>query len=233
MDKKSKNANDYRRPISISLFLLPFLVSTVSCSISAPPSGKEEVVVVFLNNDGTVYETKNIYRDETIVFPEQDPVPGEQKPDCVYTFLGWDKVVEGSSRIVYEAVFSIGSIGIVAEENAIVGYEGTATEVFIPSVWEGQTIEIIDSGVFLSAPTVRSVVISKGIVTIHQNALDGANIDSLYIPSTVRYISDYMFYNRAPSSIDLDPKNPWYTMEDSVFYDGALTKLFRFCGGRL
>lgn len=72
----------------------------------------------------------------------------------------------------------------------------TDTEIVIPSYYNGKPVTKINDGAFLNQYSIKSVVISEGILNIGNGAFRNCkNLTSVTIPESVTSIGEYAFYD--------------------------------------
>ena len=79
---------------------------------------------------------------------------------------------------------------------SVTGYTGTATDVVIPSKYEGLPVAVIGDSAFASCSSLTSVVIPDSVTSIGDYAFrDCYGLTSIDIPDGVTSIGDYAFYD--------------------------------------
>ena len=110
-----------------------------------------------------------------------------------FEFIKWNKVEETESATKFIAEYSTCTSGLVIKGNAVFGYNGTSTNITIPSIWNGQTITEVSTRAFFGCATLTSI----------------------FIPSSVTSIGNSAFYGcTSLASIEVDPSNPKYDSRD-------------------
>lgn len=76
------------------------------------------------------------------------------------------------------------------------GYEGEATRVVIPSLYEGYPVDEIGYGAFRSCATLTEVVIPSSVVSVGGRAFEScAALSEITLPESISYLGQYAFFN--------------------------------------
>lgn len=165
----------------------------------------EQYTVQFNLNytDSTIYQTQDIAYGETAVKPNTPVRKG-------YDFVDWyatqdnagdafdfDTIIE-EPMVLYAKWNETSTAGLVFAENgdeySVSGYEGTETEVYIPSQHNGKAVTAIASYAFLWSEKITYVSIPSTVTTIGEFAFYGCTgLKSITIPDSVNNINSSTF----------------------------------------
>lgn len=109
----------------------------------------------------------------------------------------------------------------------ITHYNGSDTEVTIPSTIDGYTVTVIGSGSFILT-NLESVVISDGIKTINGQAFAHSTVHKISIPASVVDIQPGAFKMCGVEEIFVDSANLYYTSENGVLFNKDKTALLAY-----
>ena len=85
----------------------------------------------------------------------------------------------------------------------ITAYNGTETEVVIPSSLDGYPVTVIGERVFYES-SLTKVVIPDGVVAIGDDAFNRCrNLASVTLPKGLKYIADGAFYDTALTAVEI------------------------------
>ncbi|MBR5655387.1 MAG: leucine-rich repeat protein [Prevotella sp.] len=136
-------------------------------------------------------------------------------------FLQWAGLKDADG-FIYSAV------GNPVSSYTIIGYEGNATEITLPSSFKDKTVLKVANHAF-EGTAVTSVIIPDGITTIDEGAFaDCADLTAISFGACVN--SDYdgwLAGCTALSDISVAEGNAKYTVEDGVLYNKEKTSLIR------
>ena len=164
----------------------------------------------FVDYDGTVLGTDYVKKGEVPHFNGKEPVRLSDD-SYSYIFLKWDKDLaaideDTTFTAVYETTtlsdFAF-SVDLVNGGYKITGYNGTKTDLVIPSTFNFRKVVSIGDGVFskgysTNKPnyTIKTVVIPDTVVSIGESAFRYcAAITSVSLPKSVKEIGSYAFEN--------------------------------------
>jgi uncharacterized repeat protein (TIGR02543 family) len=166
----------------------------------------EQYTVQFNLNytDSTIYQTQDIAYGETAVKPNTPVRKG-------YDFVDWyatqdnagdafdfDTIIE-EPMVLYAKWNETITVGLVFAENgdeySVSGYDGIATEVYIPSQHDGKAVTAIASSAFLLSEIITYVSIPSTVTTIGESAFSNClALKSITIPDSVNSINSYAFW---------------------------------------
>ena len=100
----------------------------------------------------------------------------------------------------------------------ITGYNGTSTDVVIPSEIKGYSVLIVDENAFKDCNNLISVDIQSGITNIGKGAFSGcSNLESVSIPRSMIAIDEQAFFGcSSMTSIEI-PSDLAYIIGSQVF----------------
>ncbi|MBR7032924.1 MAG: leucine-rich repeat domain-containing protein, partial [Clostridia bacterium] len=118
-------------------------------------------------------------------------------------------------------------------EVTITGYNGSDTDVTIPSEIDGYPVTEIGDWAFEYC-SLTSVTIPDSVMRIGEGAFWGCDsLESVTIPDSVTNIDDEaLSFCTALVSINVSDGNPFYKSVDGVLYDKDLTELICCPGGK-
>ncbi|MBB6461924.1 InlB B-repeat-containing protein [Flammeovirga kamogawensis] len=91
------------------------------------------------------------------------------------------------------------------------GYTGSAVDIIIPSVLDGQTVKAIQSYTFKSQ-NLKSVILPTKVENIERDAFNENDINEIVLPGTLSHIGSYAFANNVFTSFTLPiHHDPLYT----------------------
>lgn len=113
-------------------------------------------------------------------------------------------------------------------------YKGTATELTIPTFFNGAMLDAIADGGFLFSDTIKSITIPGGLTKIGSYAFEkNYALKTIEIPSTVSSIGDRVFYDTpALETINVHSENANYVSIDGVLYNKDKTILIAYPSGK-
>lgn len=119
------------------------------------------------------------------------------------------------------------SWSISSSQATLVKYNGTSTDVVIPSVYSrsGVTRPVteIGSSSFLGSTVVRSVTIPNSVVSIGGRAFERSGLESVSIPDSVTSIGTYAFFSTSLSSVAIPDSVT--SIGPAAFQNSKLSKL--------
>lgn len=118
-----------------------------------------------------------------------------------------DSTIVNSSRATEPEMVDTDGFGYIALSNdtlAVTQYTGTATEVEVPSEYEGKTITAVGNGTFRSTQ-VTSVIVPDTVTSIGERAFSNCtNLTSVLLPEGLKKINNNAFeYCFSLTSINL------------------------------
>ena len=108
---------------------------------------------------------------------------------------------------------------------SITGYNGTDTELVIPSELDGYTVTAIGSAAFKSNTAITSVVIPEGVMSIGSDAFNGCTaLAFAELPDGLLEIGQYAFNNCAFTELDI-PDSVTSLAGSAIYNCDSLTTL--------
>jgi hypothetical protein len=117
----------------------------------------------------------------------------------------------------------------------ITQYNGTETDVVIPSALDGFPVTGIDNSAFSNKEAVAKITIPDGVTRIGEWAFEGTGIASIDLPESLAWIGDMAFFDcKSLQAIAIPETNGAYVSLDGVLYsrDMNMTKLIAYPAGR-
>ena len=112
----------------------------------------------------------------------------EVRNDYIYLFSDYYQISVNTTTDGFQYV-------VVADKAIIVDYNGSATDLAIPSVIDGYPVTSISYAAFRNCTKLQSVEIPRGITSIGNAAFHNCTkLQSVEIPRGVKSIGDYAFY---------------------------------------
>ena len=113
----------------------------------------------------------------------------------------------------------------------ITAYNGTATELTIPSEIDGYTVTVIKDNAFWNCTSLTSVIIPDSVTSIYDEAFWGCtSLTSVTIGNGVTYIGTFSGYTSL-TSINVDNENQYYCSVDGVLFNKDKTSLITYPAG--
>lgn len=110
-----------------------------------------------------------------------------------YQFSGWDLVSEENNVVTYKAHYEEATIGLEFEGSKVGVYHGEATNVVVPTRWDGYRIASIGRQCFVGT-NVESVSLPNSINLISESAFfEVATLKSINFPDSLTKIEGYAF----------------------------------------
>lgn len=109
-------------------------------------------------------------------------------------------------------------------------YKGTATELSIPTFFNGAMLDEIADGGFLFSDTIKTITVPGGVTKIGSYAFEkNYSLETIELPSTISSIGDRAFYDTpALKSINVHNENTNYVSVDGVLYNKDKTVLIAY-----
>lgn len=134
---------------------------------------------------------------------------------------------------------------------SITKYTGTEIDVIVPSSIGEYIVKEISSGAFDDLDFLESITFSEGIESVYCNCLNCTNLETVNIPSTVNYLSEYSFTNETINefvddnqnytveensgslkAINISSENPYYCSLDGVVFSKNMEELIKYPAGK-
>lgn len=149
--------------------------------------------VIYLDYDGTELFRKYVAEKETGVY--EGKIPTRESTDSLqYSFKEWEKISEEGEYITYKATYSEATLGLIINGNLVQGYNGNSSEVTIPSFWNGNYVDAVDSHCFAYNNTITKVTIQPGISRLEYRAFENCpNLVEIDNKSCITSIGDACF----------------------------------------
>ncbi len=160
---------------------------------------KDCYTVTFLNCDGSVLATDTITREGQYPIYRAKTPTIDLNDDYIYEYEGWDKEIEiVTGDVTYKAVYKKTYIFnyTVNEDNTVTvtGYNGSNTDVIIPTTIEDKIVTNIGNSAFSSCDKITSITIPNGVTSIGSYAFSNcSSLTSIIIPDSVTSIGDAAF----------------------------------------
>ncbi len=117
---------------------------------------------------------------------------------------------------------------LVDDKVTITGYLGEESEIVIPETIAGYPVSCIGEGAFYDV-TATSIVLPRFLESIEYGAFMASDITSIYIPASVKNISDDVFYMcPALQQIDVAHDNGVYVSVDGVLFEKNTSSLMQY-----
>ncbi|MGN0454855.1 MAG: leucine-rich repeat protein [Ruminococcus sp.] len=114
----------------------------------------------------------------------------------------------------------------------ITAYNGTATELTIPSEIDGYTVTVIKDNAFWNCTSLTSVIIPDSVTSIYYGAFSGCtSLTSVTIGNGVTYIGTLFAGYTSLTSINVDNENQYYCSVDGVLFNKDKTSLITYPAG--
>ncbi len=121
--------------------------------------------------------------------------------------------------------------GFIFSDGKIKGYNGTDTDVVIPSEdSDGNPIISIESRAFENNNSITSVVIPDSVINIGDFAFTNCNnLESIVLGANVESIESNIFHLcDSLTEIEVDDLNAHFTSDDGILYDKNKTELIKY-----
>ncbi len=166
-------------------------------SCSGTDSFGPKTTIAYLNNDGSLLKSYSVPYGETADYRGPEPIAAIQEEGVLYQFCGWEETERTNSQVFFVAQYEMCSVGLEIKEGTIVSYSGAATDIYIPSRWEKESITAIAVAAFSKNETMKYVHIKEGTLTTigSYSFSDCSSLVAINIPPTVNYIGTYVFNN--------------------------------------
>ncbi len=167
-------------------------------------SGENKVKLVpfdGLNVDYMCLDTNTFeIEDYGIETPHKDNQDGLK-----YCFRNWEEVSNENDVTIYQPHFEAATIGLNFVENTLDSYSGAATEINVPSWWNGYHIKEIKNDAFAYCD-IETVNLGDGILKIGERAFYKCkSLATINFPSSLKTIYAAAFQDcSALESIDLN-----------------------------
>lgn len=184
-----------KRIVYSLLILLSFLMLS-ACS-------NKSIIITFESNGGNYIKSITA----TPKIKVQLPIPEKEG----YSFIGWfssndenaqllDLKSEFNSDITLYAKYELSTLGLnfelINDEYSVTSYEGSSSEVIIPSRNKGLLVTTISKQAFIGNVDLVKVVLPTSIKIIHEEAFkDCHNLYTINLPARLILIGDYAFSN--------------------------------------
>lgn len=206
----------------------------------------------YYDEDGTTLLGRDIYASGTEpVFKGETPTKANNvEAGLQYSFSHWNPIETTASHIKFAAVYEACTIGLAISHEYVASYDGDATEIVVPSHWEGYEIQGIDnyafrnckditsvelpatltyinSGAFTNCKALSNISLPAGITRIGDNTFEGCeSLTSIVLPEGIQEIAGSLFRNcTSLSSVNIPESVK--TIGDWAFVNcGSLESLF-------
>lgn len=164
------------------------------------------------SNDNHLFEVYNLSSLELSIGSSTN---GQVSLHAKYIYNSRDivsKVIDGNDGFIYF---------IDGDQSYIVGYYGESKDVVLPETIKGYKYSIASS-VFQNKD-INSIILSNNILKIEERAFSHClNLKEITIPSSVKFIGKYAFYNSGLEQAIFEDINNWYAYAPQSTYFAAL-----------
>lgn len=175
--------------------------------------------------DGKLYKTLYYTIEDSIVTPPEIPAK------TGYT-AEWSEFTVDFTDMRVDAVYTLlheETAGLIYEnrngELFVTGYEGSDSDVYIPSFHDGLPVKGIDDVVFSCSDLLESVNIYEGIESIGDNAfVDCPNLASVSLPDGIKTIGSHAFL-RCISLKSIKLPKGLISISEQCFFASGLEKI--------
>lgn len=209
--------------------------------------------VIYQNWDGTELYKTTLPKNETASYLGE--VPTREDANTEFTFAGWEEIYNDTELIIYQATYTARSLGLIFSENKVIGYEGSASAVYIPSEYGGYTIDTIGNSAFSSCHldvvhlpdtivTIENsaffdnnfysgIELPKYLKNIGEFAFESCCFETVFIPASVQIIGRAAFVNcYYLNSLEVSEQNEYFSSLEGILYNKNQTTIKCFPRGR-
>ena len=141
----------------------------------------------------------------------------QNEGELKYCFHYWEQVSNVDNVVIYRPHFEEATIGLEFINNYVDIYHGSASEVFIPSWWDGQIINKIGKESFSFNTVVENVHLPETIVRIGYSAFFQAkNLTTINLPKSLK-IMEYMVFQECPKLVNIELNEGLEEIHNHVF----------------
>lgn len=175
---------------------------------------KNTYIVTFIDYNSDILSTQSVLYQENATPPTSPNRSG-------YTFIGWDGSFKNIlTNTTLQAIYQEATEGLIFEERdegyIVTDYEGSATSIAIPSIYNGRDVVAIGVDAFLENKTLVSVHLPESLKDIGNRAFyECTLLSTINIPSSVLRIGRAAFYN-CESLISITIPSP--LVDESAFH---------------